>query len=125
MADGKGGDEMNEGERLAERLAAGKAEFGVAYVENPVGDVDLLEVSVIDSPKAEEAYVVPAAETDDAQITAAPELRWKFRVRCCICGELIEEFAETPKGRVPTGHLHPDGLQCEGCYRKAEAHKAE
>ena len=67
-------------------------------------------------------YQPPPAEAD--------EPKWKFRARCCTCGELIEEFAETPKGLIPVGHMVPTangklGLQCEACFERAEAHKAE
>lgn len=95
MADGKGGDEVS---------------YTTAAIQPDPS---------VRSSTAEELGL------EGKPVSAEEVPRWKFRVRCCICGELIEEFVETPKGRVPTGHLHPDGLQCEGCYRKAEAHKAE
>ena len=67
-------------------------------------------------------FAPPPAEAD------AP--KWKFRATCCVCGQPIEEGRATPRGLIPMGHPYPKpngtiGLQCEGCYQKHEAHKAE
>lgn len=75
-----------------------------------------------------------ATLTDEAQseppIQPAAVPGWKFRATCCVCGQPIEEGRETPRGLIPMGHPYPKpngtiGLQCERCFQKHEAHKAE
>jgi len=66
------------------------------------------------------------ATADELGLEGKPsERKWKFRAHCATCSELIEEGRETPRGLIPTGHIVNGGLQCDPCYQKHEAHKAE
>jgi len=67
---------------------------------------------------------------DEPEAKPEPERRWKFRASCCVCGKLIEEGRETPRGLIPVGFPYPKpdhtiGLQCRPCRDAHEAHKAE
>lgn len=82
----------------------------------------------------DEAEAVAAQEAEIAQLEEGwqcearadgPTPKWKFRATCVTCGELIEEGRETPRGLIPTGHIVNGGLQCDPCFQKHEAHKAE